>query len=149
VLGTGYGAYWVGPIPSSPSAVFLTRIYVYPTQSHNGFLEIVNDLGFVGLFILLGYLITHVKQCLALLKVDRILPPLLLAILFQQIIINLSEACWVTAKNASSLIMTFSTIAVACALVEHRRKTPLQAPSTARSVPGRRVKTPTLARSRP
>ncbi len=43
----------------------------YPSQSHNGYLEVMNDLGFVGLFVLLGYLGMHVRQSLQLMRVDR------------------------------------------------------------------------------
>ena len=72
VVGSGYGAYWPGPIPSSPSVVFLTRMGdFYPSQSHNGYLEIVNELGFVGLICLLTYLFYWVSQSLKLMKLDR------------------------------------------------------------------------------
>jgi exopolysaccharide production protein ExoQ len=48
LLGSGYGAYWVGPEPTSPSYVFLKVMWFYPTESHNGYLELVNDLGLLG-----------------------------------------------------------------------------------------------------
>lgn len=120
-FGTGYGAYWVGPVPTSPSFVFLSRIWVYPTQSHNGFLEITNDLGFVGMILLLGYLITFVRQSLALFKFDRAEGALFIAIIFQQIMINLSEACFITAKSASANITILATMMLARSLMERRR----------------------------
>jgi exopolysaccharide production protein ExoQ len=122
ILGSGYGAYWVGPVATSPSNVFISRMYIYPTQSHNGFLEVTNDLGFVGLIFLLGYLIAYVRQCLGLMKFDRALAALYLAIVFQQVIINLSEAAWITARSASSNLMILATICLARALLEQRRQ---------------------------
>jgi exopolysaccharide production protein ExoQ len=66
-LGSGYGAYWTGASLDSPAyVVFRTRIYFYPSEAHNGYLEIVNDLGFAGLACLLGYLIVWVRQSLRL-----------------------------------------------------------------------------------
>ena len=56
ILGSGYGAYWIGDVPTSPSSIFPSRMYMYPTEAHNGYLEIVNDLGFVGLLCLVGFL---------------------------------------------------------------------------------------------
>jgi exopolysaccharide production protein ExoQ len=124
-LGSGYGAYWVGPVPTSPSYVFLARLYLYPTESHNGYIEVTNDLGFVGLLLLLGYLITYVRQCLSLMKFDRAQAALYVAILFQQIILNLSEACWITARSVSSNMMILATMALGSALLEQRRQTQL------------------------
>jgi O-antigen ligase len=122
ILGSGYGAYWVGPVPTSPSAIFVKLLYIYPTQSHNGYIEVTNDLGFVGLLLLLGYLVGYVRQCLSLMKIDAARAALFAAILFQQIILNLSEACWITARSASSNLMIFATMAMASALMDHGRK---------------------------
>ncbi|MEO7199522.1 MAG: O-antigen ligase family protein, partial [Dokdonella sp.] len=53
-LGTGYGAYWTGPNEGSPSYEFIARMNFYPASAHNGYLEIVNELGVVGIAVLLG-----------------------------------------------------------------------------------------------
>lgn len=114
LIGSGYGAYWVGPVPTSPSYVFLGRMYFYPSESHNGYLEIVNDLGFMGLIILVSYLVTYIRQCLRLFRVDRPTGALFLAFFFQQAIMNLSESTWLTVNSAFLFaIMTFATVSVA------------------------------------
>lgn len=122
VLGSGYGAYWIGPVPSSPSYTFLTQMWFYPTESHNGYLEIVNDLGYVGLICLLGFLIVYIRQSLQLMKVDRPQGVLLLALFFQQAITNLSESCWLSI-NASFVfpIMTLAVLSLARGLLERDR----------------------------
>ncbi|MFZ0499601.1 MAG: O-antigen ligase family protein [Steroidobacteraceae bacterium] len=113
-IGSGYGAYWIGPVPMSPSYTFLSRMFFYPSESHNGYLEIVNDLGFMGLLILLSYLIIYVRQCLKLMKVDRFSGALFLGFFFQQAIMNLSESCWLTVNSAFLFaIMTFATLSIA------------------------------------
>jgi len=122
VLGSGYGAYWVGPVPTSPSYVFLARAGLYPTQSHNGFLEITNDLGFVGLACLVGYLIVYVRQCLQLARFDRAEAALYVAIVFQQVVVNLSEACWISSRSVSSIVMSIATVTLARSLYEHRKQ---------------------------
>ncbi len=119
LFGTGYGAYWIGKVPSSPSYIFLSRMYFYPTESHNGYLEIVNDLGFLGLVILFGYLIVYVRQSLQLMRADRYQGALYLGLFFQQAIMNLSESCWLTVNSAFLFtLMTLATIALARNLLD-------------------------------
>jgi exopolysaccharide production protein ExoQ len=120
-LGSGYGAYWIGPVPTSESYTFLGRMYFYPNEAHNGYLEIVNDLGFIGLIVLLGYLILYLRQALRLLRFDRNQAALYLAIFFQQAIVNLSESCWLIVNSGLSFtIMTFATVALARSAVDQR-----------------------------
>jgi exopolysaccharide production protein ExoQ len=121
VLGTGYGAYWIGPVPSSPSYTFLGQMYLfYTTESHNGYLEIVNDLGYVGLICLLGFLTVYVQQSLQLIKVDRPQGVLFLGLFFQQAIVNLSESCWLAVNSGFIfVIMTLAVVALARALLDH------------------------------
>jgi O-antigen ligase len=132
VLGSGYGAYWTGPLPSSPSYVFLTRMgNFYPTQSHNGYLEIVNDLGFVGLICLLGYLVFWVYQSLQLMKFDRGQAMLFLALFFQQAITNLSESTWLAINSAFAIaVATLATFALSRALLEQRLREYFGPPGT-------------------
>lgn len=120
-IGTGYGAYWIGPVPRSPSYTFLAQMYFYPTESHNGYLEITNDLGFLGLAILFGYLVQFVRSSLDVMRVDRIQGALYLAMFFQQAIMNLSESTWLAINSTSIFpIMTVTTMALARSLLEQR-----------------------------
>ena len=93
-LGTGYGAYWTGPRASSPSFVFIYKMFFYPGESHNGYLEIINDLGYAGLLLLIGYIWLFIRECLRLLKTHYAQASLYLAMLFQQLLTNLSESHW-------------------------------------------------------
>jgi exopolysaccharide production protein ExoQ len=123
VLGSGYGAYWTGPVPSSPSYAFLGRMYFYPTESHNGYLEIVNDLGFAGLICLLGYLVSWIYQSLQLMKFDRAQGMLFLALFFQQAITNLSESTWLAINSGFVIaLVTLATFALSRSLLEERLK---------------------------
>jgi O-antigen ligase len=126
-LGSGYGAYWIGPDPSSPSYEFLARMYFYPNESHNGYLEIVNDLGFVGLIVLFAYLMQYVRQAVRLIPFDRNQAGLYLAVFFQQAVINLSESCWLdTNSGFSYMLTTFATIALAQSAVDQRNQRVIQ-----------------------
>jgi exopolysaccharide production protein ExoQ len=105
-LGTGYGAYWpLTPTPSSPSYVFLYLMYFYPSEAHNGYLEIVNDLGYLGLAGLAVFLISYARQGLELMRFDRSQAALYLALLFQQMVMNMSESEWFARDNAFTIII--------------------------------------------
>ena len=125
LLGSGYGAYWTGPVPTSASYVFLGRMYFYPTESHNGYLEIVNDLGFAGLICLMGYLAFWVSQSLQLMKLQRSQGALFLALFFQQAITNLSESTWLAINSAFAIgVATLATFSLSRSLLEQRLRQP-------------------------
>jgi exopolysaccharide production protein ExoQ len=120
ILGTGYGAYWIGPVPYSPSYEFVGRMHFYPGSAHNGYLEIVNDLGSVGLVCLIGYLVVHMRQALGLLKLSPGQGSLYLGLLLQQAITNLSESHWFSVLSVGFVITTLATAAMARMLLEQK-----------------------------
>jgi len=121
LLGTGYGAYWAGPTPQSPSYEFIARMGgFYPGSAHNGYLEVANDLGWVGLLLLFGYLASYLRQGLRALSIDRWQGVLLLTLLMQQVIANLSESHWLSVLSVQFVLMTLATTALARLLVDYR-----------------------------
>ena len=134
VLGSGYGAYWV-QIPESPSMEMLQRLYFYPTESHNGYLDVINDLGYVGGVCLIGYLITYVRQGLRIFKLYRTQGALFLALIFEQLIANLSEARWLNSLCNEFVIVTIATVAMANVLL-YAKQNARAAAQTARSAIG-------------
>jgi O-antigen ligase len=122
ILGTGYGAFWTDPVPGSPSYIMVVRLYFWPSESHNGYLEIFNDLGVVGLICLVGYLIVFVRQSLRLFRSDRSLGALYLALFFQQAMTNLSESCWFSANGVLAVsMMCLATCSLARSLLDQQR----------------------------
>ena len=125
LLGSGYGAYWIGPVPTSESYPLLKALYWYPTESHDGYLDMINDLGYVGLLCLLGYLWTYFRQAVALMDIDHTQAILYLALLFHQLITNLTETTWLSSSSLDFIVMTLATFAMARGLVEHRLRSQL------------------------
>jgi exopolysaccharide production protein ExoQ len=117
LVGSGYGAYW-NQVPGSPSAAMLQRLYFYPTEGHNGYLDVINDLGMVGAVCLLAYLITYLRQGLRLFKFNRATGALFLTLLFEQLIANLSESRWFNTLSPEFVMFTFATMAMGGALLE-------------------------------
>jgi O-antigen ligase len=121
-FGTGYGAYWTAePVVGADSYAFVLRMgSFYPGSAHNGYLDIVNDLGLAGLVLLIAYIIMHVRQSLQLLGIDRHQGALYLALFFQQAVTNLSETHWFSVLSVDFVIMTLATMALARGLLEVR-----------------------------
>jgi exopolysaccharide production protein ExoQ len=123
-LGIGYGAYWVGPIPGTASYVFVTAIFFYAASSHSGYLEVTNDLGYVGLACLIGYVLVYVRQSMRLWRTDRNQAALYLALIFQQGLENLSEAEWLQVTSVNFIITTLATFTLARNLLDESRPAP-------------------------
>ncbi|HEY6514350.1 MAG TPA: O-antigen ligase family protein [Burkholderiaceae bacterium] len=122
LLGTGYAAYWTaGPVAGTESFAFMWRMGAfYPGSAHNGYIDIANDLGWVGLFGLLAYIVAHARQSLQMLSIDRNQAVLYLALLFQQLITNLSESHWFSVLSVNFVLMTLASTALARAQLEQR-----------------------------
>lgn len=120
LLGSGYGAYWVGATEGAAAYDFVLQLNFYPGSAHNGYLEVMNDLGALGLLLLIAYLVVYLRQALQLLGIDRAQAALYLALFLQQAVVNLSESRWLNAQSVDFVIMTLATAALARGLLEHR-----------------------------
>jgi exopolysaccharide production protein ExoQ len=120
-VGSGYAAYWVGPDPQSPSYEFITRMNgFYPGSSHNGYLEIANDLGWAGIILLAGYLAKFLQQATVAFDIDRPQGALYIALLAQQSVLNLSESHWFSPLSVQFLMMTIATMSLGRLMLEYQ-----------------------------
>jgi O-antigen ligase len=119
-LGSGYGAYWIGPTPGSQSYAHVTRLFFYPTEAHNGYLDVISDLGAVGGACLLGYLLVYLRQALRVLAAQRAQGVLYVGLFFEQLIANLSESRWLNVLCIEFVIMTLATAGLGRAELEYR-----------------------------
>jgi exopolysaccharide production protein ExoQ len=79
-------------------------------EAHNGYLDVINDLGFLGLICLLAFLFWFIRQALQLMRTDRSQAALYLALLFQEMVINMSESDWFSRTNTFAVFL----LATAC-----------------------------------
>jgi O-antigen ligase len=113
MLGTGYGAFWANVQPGTPAyEFFVPRMFFNPGECHDGYIEIINDLGYVGLLLLFGYLWSYLSRAIRLLKTNYTQATLYLAVLFQQLLSGLTESNWLWI-DAEMLIFTLATICLA------------------------------------
>ncbi len=118
LLGSGYGAYWVGEYPWSPSFQMVLQIYFYPSEGHNGYLDVINDLGYVGGVLMFGYFIRYIRDALKLFKTDRYQAGLYLTVLFRAFLADMSESHWFNALSVDFMLMTLATAALARSLLQ-------------------------------
>src|SRR6185437_9073354 len=111
-LGTGYGAYWYDS-PDSPSQEMVRVLYFYPTEGHNGYLDVINDTGYVGFCLLIAYFISYFRQSLHLMRHDRYQAGLYLTLIFTAFLSDLSESHWFNVLQIGFLLMTLATAALA------------------------------------
>jgi exopolysaccharide production protein ExoQ len=119
LFGTGYGAYWIGPLPESPSYIFLSVMWLYPTESHNGYLEIINDLGFFGLCCLIAFIWYYLRNALRLMQIDRAQGAMFIALLIFELVVNLSESDWFSRSNTFAMVL-LATTCMARAMIDAR-----------------------------
>jgi len=112
VAGSGYGAFWAHVGPGTPAHVFIERMFFNPGECHDGYLEIINDLGYAGLLLLFGYLFTYLRRALRLLKTQYVQATLYLGLIFQQIISGLTESNWLW-LGPDFMIFTLATVCLA------------------------------------
>jgi len=140
LLGTGYGAYWSGA--SSP---FARMNAFYPGSAHNGYLEVLNDLGWVGLLCLLGCIWSYARQSLRVFAANASQGALYIGLLVQQGLTNLSETHWMSVLSVDFVVMTLAMTALGRAILDQRLSMRFGRPAAQRS--GARGSAPAWART--
>lgn len=141
LLGTGYEAYWIGPVPSSPSYEMVKWLWFYPTEGHNGYLDVINDLGYLGGACLLAYFIVYLRQGLELFRLEKARGALYLALIFRAFLADMSESHWFSVTSIDFVIFTMATFSLSRELLFQRQSSPGALPSRAargRPRPGQR-----------
>jgi O-antigen ligase len=115
VFGSGYGAYWEpNRGAGTESAIFVKQLDgFYPGSSHNGYLEVTNDLGACGLLLLCGYLITHVREGVRCSAQDWAQGLLCLTLWLQQALTNFSESHWFNVTSVDFVFLSVATFTLA------------------------------------
>jgi hypothetical protein len=87
------------------------------------------------------FLYWYVRQGLELMRFDRTQSVLYLALLFQCMVINMSESNWFS-RDSNFTILTLATACMARALFEHRQRATMVEPTTGARPDGDRTSKP-------
>ncbi len=90
LLGIGYGGFWLGE--GSPSQYVIDAMFWIPLQSHDGYLDLLNELGIVGLGLALATFAWHARSLGRLMLFDREESAMHCAIFIMLLISNVTES---------------------------------------------------------
>lgn len=124
-FGTGYGGFWLGLEGASGQVAYLVK-WGYPGQAHNGYIDILNELGVVGLLLLVAFLVEHVRALHRLHAVDPAQAGFHACLLLMVLVLNLAEAAILRTTHFWWILLVASAMEVRL----------LAQPSAATRVPG-------------
>jgi exopolysaccharide production protein ExoQ len=111
-LGTGFGGFWVG-LDGSAGTLSRRLDWGPPTQAHSGYIDVVNEVGFIGMTILAMVLILHIYRCCALHDADnRQHFSLHFSIVIGALFLNYAESSLTQGTNLWWIVLTCSIIEV-------------------------------------
>lgn len=129
LFGFGYESFWLGA--TGPSGEIAEKLYWLPWQAHNGYIDLLNELGAVGLALFAGFTLYHLLQLRRLSASDRGNAALHLALLAMVLLANISESSLFRGLNIYWLLLLFSSLATSRALAGAAQPDPATAPNTA------------------
>ncbi|MGQ0697172.1 MAG: O-antigen ligase family protein [Panacagrimonas sp.] len=116
-FGVGYSGFWNG-LGSLSDQVVRKIGYIVP-NGHNGYLDIANELGVVGLLLLLGFLVRHARDVARVGRLDRQQLALHGALFVYFLVANLTESLWFLATSPIHLLMMFSSLTLSRHMLQH------------------------------
>jgi exopolysaccharide production protein ExoQ len=124
LFGIGYGAFWLGE--GSPSQSIITALHWIPLQSHNGYLDVLNELGVFGLIIMVSVFLFHIRSLIKLTRIDREEAAMHWAMLILILISNLSESEVFRGVMFQNIFFIYSSTAISARLTVDRAEKALQ-----------------------
>lgn len=110
-FGTGYGSFWLGLEGRSGQIAMLVG-WGYPGQAHNGYLDIFNELGIVGLALTAALLAQHSRNLSLLFGLDRRAGFFHAGVLLFVVMLNVAEAALLRTTNPWWMLLVASIFEV-------------------------------------
>ncbi|MFZ6861146.1 O-antigen ligase family protein [Undibacterium sp. Ji67W] len=109
VIGLGYGAFWLGP--DSLSQFIISALHWIPLQSHNGYLDILNEQGLVGLALCILCLLAQAVSLIIMGRKDRTQAAFWAAMLFVVVVTNFTESSLFRGFGFQNVFFIFALVA--------------------------------------
>lgn len=120
IWGIGYGAFWLGD--GSPAQYIADILSWMPAHAHNGYIDILNELGVVGLALTLAMLIYHFYQIARLFDIDREEASIHLAFVLLILLSNVSESQLLADVNFQNILLFYSSLTISARLDVHQQR---------------------------
>lgn len=118
VLGIGFNSFWGGP--GSPADETLRRLGWSAPTGHNGYLDLLNELGFIGLGLLAAFMLRHSRDLIRLLQFDRPQAALHTALWVYVVLANLTETGWFHPITMTHVLAMYSSATISRLIFEQR-----------------------------
>lgn len=118
IAGIGYGAFWLGP--GSPAQPVLDQLDWEPNQSHDGYIDITNELGVIGLSLILGAVLMQAFNLWSLARIDRDRTAMHSALLVIILFSNVTESSLLQPLHIFNIMFMLSCFMVGQQLWDHR-----------------------------
>lgn len=115
VIGLGYGSFWLGP--DSLSQYVIDALHWIPLQSHNGYLDILNEQGLVGLTLTVLVILFHAYSLIKMRRTDQTQAAFWTAMLLIIVVTNFTES---SLFRGFGFLNVFFFIAM-CTVTSHNR----------------------------
>ena len=119
-IGCGFNGYWVIGQPWGPSGDVLRSIGFAPLQAHNGYLDILNELGIIGFVLLIGMLVWQFRQIAQVNRFDRSTAAFGFAYLVYDLILNITESNFLRPTFLPCLVEFIVIVACARSMLQHK-----------------------------
>ncbi|MFZ6672468.1 O-antigen ligase family protein [Undibacterium sp. Xuan67W] len=113
-MGLGYGAFWLGP--GSLSQYVIDALFWVPLQSHNGYLDILNEQGLIGLCLAILVLLKQLQQLFLMTYVDRLQAAFWGTTLMVVVITNFTESSLFRGFGFQNVFFIFALVTVTSSL---------------------------------
>lgn len=137
--GLGFGSFWRGP--DSLAGPLIRSVGWDVSTGHNGYIDVTNDLGIIGLALLCVFLALHVAALTQLARLSRSRFALHLALFMYLVLANFSESGWFRPITLLHVVGVYASVEVSRLLFERtlirRRAATTVPPATARGWPAR------------
>lgn len=117
-LGIGYGAFWLGE--GSASQYIIDLLYWVPLQSHNGYLDILNELGLIGIGLLACLLAFHINNLIRFFRIDREEAAIHWMLFVFILVSNISESELFRGVAFQNILFIFSSVVISSRLTLHK-----------------------------
>lgn len=117
--GIGFNSFWAGGV-DGPAAEAIRRLQWVAPNGHEGYLDMINEIGLIGFLLLIGFLVLHFRQLRQLRDLDRSGFALHRALMIYVLLANLTETGWFHPVQLTHVLAMYSSAEVSRRLFELR-----------------------------
>jgi O-antigen ligase len=128
--GVGYGGFWAGP--GGPSSGVAARLnWGPPGQAHSGYIDVINEVGYVGFALLVLLLLNHAAKVLTAYRAGETKFAIFhTAILLAALVTNYAESSLLRTTHIWWIVLCTSMVEVHCRLAVLQLRPPSQRSGT-------------------